>query len=146
MFVAVAAGVGLWQRQQAPQVPEGLQRLAPDAGCDLRLGPCALPLPSGGKVILEINPPGIQPMTELRLDVRIEGDAEGSAYAVDFAGVDMDMGFNRVRLVPEGEGHYTGTGMIPVCVRDRMGWEAVVLLSRNGNWVGAPFRFEVVRQ
>jgi hypothetical protein len=57
----------------------------------------------------------------------------------------MDMGFNRASLTSQGPGHFTGSGMIPVCVSDRMIWEARVMLAGDGHWVSAPFRFDVVR-
>jgi hypothetical protein len=58
----------------------------------------------------------------------------------------MDMGFNRASLTDAGDGRFTGTGLIPVCIRDRMLWEARVLATDGDAWISAPFRFEVVRQ
>lgn len=116
-----------------------------DPGCDLHAGACALALPSGGRVTLLISPAAIPPMTPLTLEARVE-DSGLDARWIDFVGVDMDMGFNRADLTPAEGGRFVGSGMIPVCVRNRMFWEARVLLSDGGDWVAAPFRFEVVRQ
>ena len=43
------------------------------------------------------------------------------------------VGFNRVKLERKGEGRFIGGGMLPVCVRDAMEWEAKVLVhARQG--------------
>jgi hypothetical protein len=64
---------------------------------------------------------------------------------VDFSGVDMDMGFNRVRLEPVGKGSYSANGMLPVCVRDAMEWEAKVLLRSQEGLSSVAYRFITVR-
>ena len=115
-----------------------------DPTCDLRAGACALGLPGGGRVSLEIQPVGIPVVTPLTLTVEI-ADREVTGVAVDFAGIDMDMGYNRVSLTPEGAGAYTGGGMLPICVRERMTWEARVLLDTPAGLLAAPFRFETNR-
>jgi hypothetical protein len=73
--------------------------------------------------------------------VRTEG-VDPDRVEVDFAGVDMNMGFNRVALKPVGQGTFAGTGMLPVCVRARMTWEARVLLHTDAGLLAASFRFD----
>jgi len=83
-------------------------------------------------------------MQPLTLDVWLEGIA-ASRVDVDFAGVDMNMGFNRPqRTLTEGT-HYRGEGMLPVCVRESMEWEAKVLALTDKGLVMAPFRFTSVK-
>lgn len=124
--------------------PEVTEVAALDTGCDLRLSPCEVGFRDGGRVLLDIRPAGIPPATPLQLHVLVRG-IEAESVEVDFAGVDMYMGFNRVALVEERPGHYQGSGMIPVCVRDRMTWEARVLLQTPRGLLAAPFRFDTVR-
>jgi hypothetical protein len=91
-----------------------------------------------------IEPGSIPVLEPLTLWVRAQGlDVRG--VEVDFAGVDMNMGHNRPRLEAVGPGEFRGGGMLPVCVRARMTWEARVLLrTPRGIWA-APFRFDTVR-
>jgi hypothetical protein len=91
----------------------------------------------------------------LRIDVRLMDLPTPDRVELDLAGYDMDMGYNRVLLEPvvdadadadtPGGTRFTGSGMLPVCVRDRMTWEARVLLYDGGTIRAAPFRFETVR-
>ena len=144
LMLAAAAGIGLLQRQQSPSVPTDILMLDADPRCDLRKQGCALALPGGGEVSLDILPRGVPPMESLRLEVLVAGSPLDPVW-VDFVGVDMDMGFNRAGLDAAAAGRFNGSGMIPVCIRDRMTWEARVVLTNGADWVGAPFRFDVVR-
>lgn len=124
--------------------PTALQVAEPDASCDLRQGSCRLGFPGGGTVSLDIQPRGIPTAAPLTLVVGTEG-LDVDRVEVDFAGVDMYMGFNRVSLSQVSPGRYRGQGMIPVCVRARMTWEARVLVHTPRGLLAAPFRFDTVR-
>ncbi|HYN78575.1 MAG TPA: hypothetical protein VES73_12375 [Lamprocystis sp. (in: g-proteobacteria)] len=118
--------------------PTGLARPAP--ACDLSAGPCTAYFAAGGQVAFEVEPHGIPVARPLVLRVTTQG-LEVTAVAVDFVGRDMNMGYNRPVLVPDGPGRYRGTGMLPVCVRERMTWEARVLLTTPRGLLAAPFHF-----
>lgn len=160
--------------------------------CDLRAGPCSVPFVSGGNVTLAIEPRGIPAVHPLQLQVTLRNLPPPQRVEIDFAGVDMDMGFNRAPLQRDGAPHpggradgdqttgdhpdgsrvtenpldrsrvlenrldpgewvssapsrWTGQGMLPVCVRGRMTWEARVLLHYPGRLLAAPFRFDSLR-
>lgn len=122
-----------------------LVRIAtPDRGCDLRAGPCKAFFPDGGWVSFAIKPRAIPIVTPLWLDVKVSG-LDATAVEVDFVGVDMNMGFNRVSLRETQVDRYTGQGMLPVCVRTRMTWEARVLIHTPEGILAAPFQFETTR-
>ena len=89
----------------------------------------------------EITPRRIPPAEKLELWVRTHS-IDARQVEVDFAGVDMNMGFNRATLDPIGPGEFAGPGMLPVCVRARMTWEARVLLHTDEGLAAAPFRFD----
>ena len=144
VLLAVAFAAGHWIRDRHTGEPDNVLALAPDLSCNLRAGPCRLPLPDGGEVALDILPRSLAPMAPLQLEVWVSG-APLEARWIDFAGINMDMGFNRASLKPRAAGQFTGSGMIPVCVSDRMIWEARVMLSDDRDWISAPFRFDVVR-
>jgi len=113
----------------------------PLSSCDLQQGACAATLRSGGGLQLTINPRPI-PLVE-PLSFALETDVSGlRRVELDFSGVDMNMGYNRVQLKAADSGRYTGEGMLPVCVRNRMTWEVKVLLSTADAVYSVPFRFE----
>jgi hypothetical protein len=115
-----------------------------DAACDLHQGPCAISLPGGGRLEFAIEPRPIPALKPLRLEVRTTG-FKADSMEVDFAGVDMKMAFNRPRLEPGKEGLFTGQTSLPVCVRDKMSWQATVLVESDGKQIAVPFRFETKR-
>lgn len=141
-LLAIVAGVAIYTARPLLN-PEPVLSAPLDPACDLRLGPCAASFPDGG-LSLEILPRSIPAMAPLTLRVQLM-DLEPSSVEVDFAGVDMNMGFNRVHLEAAGEGGFVGQGMLPTCVRERMAWEAKVLVQTPAGLLAAPFRFETVR-
>lgn len=142
LFVAVIA-LALYKAW--PLLYPPLSEIAePDPGCDLHAGPCTVRFASGASVRFAIEPQSIPVVTPLRLLVQTEG-LDARTVEVDFAGVDMNMGYNRVQLEQTGPGEYAGQGTLPVCVRDRMDWEARVLLHTPDGILAAPFRFTTLR-
>ena len=124
--------------------PEAAQTLNRDPECDLRSGDCALQLPGGGAVQFGITPRSLPLLEPMTLDVKVTGIDVGSVE-VDFAGVSMNMGFNRSKLQAVDEGRFSGSIILPVCVRNRMEWEANVMLGTESGIIVAPFRFETVK-
>ncbi|MEW8626206.1 MAG: hypothetical protein AB2551_10665 [Candidatus Thiodiazotropha sp.] len=124
--------------------PQINQSAVIDPGCNLREAPCVSSINHEVKVGFSIEPREIPLVTPLRLAVEIDGVAV-ERVEVDFAGVDMNMGYNRVALQAVAEGHYEGEGMIPVCVMDSMEWEAKVLITTKQGLLSAPYRFVTVR-
>ncbi len=134
--------------------PQTAERAPLNQACDLRHAACAVHFQSGGSVQLDIQPRGIPVLRPLQLQVQLQGLPKPVRVELDFAGFDMDMGYNRVLLHAEaGSGDetdrhardYAGSGMLPICVRDRMTWEARVLLYLPDGILAAPFRFETRR-
>jgi hypothetical protein len=124
--------------------PTVTQMASPDLECDLRSDSCSARFSAGGVIRFSIEPREIPLATPLRFTVEIEG-LDARRVQIDFAGADMDMGFNRVTLEQSRPGRFDGQGMLPVCVRARMIWEARALIETpEGIWA-APFRFETWR-
>ncbi|MGF1546725.1 MAG: hypothetical protein ACFCUG_05330 [Thiotrichales bacterium] len=120
--------------------PKIIAAAAYDSNCDLRSGACELALPTGGSIRFEIEPRTIPLLEPIALTVALK-DAPVTAVEVDFVGVDMNMGYNHARLVAQDDGRFRGSVTLPVCVRQRMDWEARVLLETPAGWTLAPFRF-----
>ncbi len=128
-----------------PQTAERA-RLNPD--CNLRQAACSVRFQSGGSVVLDIQPRGIPVLRPLQIQVELDALPTPQRVELDFAGFDMDMGYNRVVLHAGSDTaarYYSGSGMLPICVRDRMTWEARVLLYLPDGILAAPFRFETYR-
>ncbi len=115
-----------------------------DPSCDLQQGPCPAVFTDGSRIILSILPQPIKGVTPLQLEVRTEG-LDARSVEVDFRGLGMHMGYNRPRLERDSKGHYSGSGMLSVCVLDQMLWEATVLADTDGGIMAAPFRFTTTR-
>jgi hypothetical protein len=113
----------------------------PDPGCDLHQAACTAPLPAGGKVTFALTPRPIPVTTPLEMRVDLEGIA-ADKVSVDFAGVSMNMGFNRPALTAAGGGQFAGQATLPVCVTGRMTWQATVLIETGRTRLAVPFRFE----
>jgi hypothetical protein len=124
--------------------PDTVARAPLNADCDLRVGPCSVRFPGGGEVRLGIEPREIPVMRPLGVSVELTG-IDAHRIEVDFSGVDMNMGYNRVGLTAVGQGRFEGEAILPVCVRDRMTWEALVLADTPAGLLGAPFRFDTTR-
>jgi len=112
-----------------------------DPACDLRSAPCSSRLADNAVVVFSIEPRAIPVVKPLKLEVQTKG-LQATGVSVDFAGVDMNMGFNRPRLQSMGDGRYEGPAMLPVCVRERMTWEARVLLETGTGLLAIPYRFD----
>ena len=119
-------------------LPKSDLTVEPDAACNLQEGACSASLPGGGRVTLTIGTRPIPLVKAFPLTVEAAG---ASRVEIDFAGVDMDMGFNRPLLREDAPGLFSGEATLPVCVTGRMSWQATVLVDLPGSRVAIPFRF-----
>ena len=143
LLAAVAAGASyIWtQRHADGEIAE----LAPlDPSCDIQQGTCQAVFTDGGRMTLSILPRPIQAMKPLDIRVTTEG-IDAHSVEVDFRGLGMNMGYNRPRLETQGEGQHAGSGMLAICVSERMSWEATVLARTDQGIMAAPFRFDTIR-
>lgn len=117
-----------------------------DPLCNLRAGSCTTTLPAGGTVSFGINPPSIPLLQLLELKVVTEG-IDVSSVEVDLVGIGMDMGYNHTQLVAQDTqaNHFKGNATIPICIRNRMDWEAKVLLQTKQGLINVPFRFYTIQ-
>ena len=99
---------------------------------------------AGEGVVFRILPREIPLIEPIRIEVELEG-LQARKVLVDFAGIGMNMGFNRPELKPVAGQGFAGTTRIPVCVRKRMDWEARVMVETPGGLWVAPFRFYTLK-
>jgi hypothetical protein len=115
----------------------------PEPGCDLHKRACAAQLPGGGRIELSIAPRPIPMVAPLQVEVKTSG-LEAGKVEVDFAGIDMNMGYNRPELAAAGPGLFRAEAMLPVCITGKMAWAATVIVETGRNRIAAPFRFNSV--
>jgi len=115
--------------------------IAPDLGCDLHRASCAATLPDGGRLELSLAPRPIPVSVPIEASVHVAGQAV-DRVELDFAGVTMNMGYNRAELRPTGPATFVGTATLPACVTGRMAWQATVLVERGRTRIAVPFRFD----
>jgi len=108
--------------------------------CQAHEGSCKLPL---GKetITLEITPRPVTAMQESFFNVTITGNQPEKAPYLDLGMPAMKMGPNRVMLKSDGNGSYTGKGVIVRCKSGRRTWFANVVIPGAGE---AKFVFDVV--
>ncbi len=117
-----------------------------EPGCDLHKRACAATVAGGGRIELSIAPRPIPMVMPLQVEVKTSG-LEAAKVEVDFAGVDMNMGYNRPELAPvngAGPGRFASEAMLPVCVTGKMAWQATVIVESGRQRIAAPFRFNSV--
>jgi hypothetical protein len=104
-------------------------------------------LPEGRQLQFSLAPQPLEVMVPLAMTVDI--DSQGipvDRVSVDFAGVDMNMGFNRPELVRvaapvTNRERFIGPVTLPICVTGRMLWQATVLVESGRKRIAVPFRF-----
>ncbi len=122
-----------------------IARVELDKSCDLQEKPCQLKLPNGGEVTLSIEPRPIPLVQKFTIDVKTRNiDAE--AISVDFKGTTMNMGPNSatLKLIQQSNpssASFSGSGMLPVCIRNSMEWQADIYIQTSDGIYVAPFVF-----
>lgn len=121
-------------------LPKADVTVLPDPVCNLQKQSCAVNLPSGGKVELSLGGKTIPLVKPFEVQVKTSG-VSPSRVEIDFAGVDMNMGYNRPELISQGEGRYVGEATLPVCITGHMDWQATVLIEAGAERIAVPYRF-----
>ena len=124
-------------------LPKADVTVMPDPACDLQKQACTVTLPAGGKVELSMGDKAIPLVKPFGVRVTTSGFSP-SRVELDFAGVDMNMGYNRPELALQGEGRYVGEATLPVCITGQMDWQATVLVETGSQRIAVPFRFASV--
>lgn len=125
--------------------PAPLWQYAAAEDCDLHRQACRVDLPGGGWLELSLEPRPVRMLSPFLIRVGL-GGLPVDRVAVDFSGVEMDMGYNRPSLRRMDDGAYEATGILPMCVDERMTWQARVLLYQADGLGVVSFRFETSRR
>ncbi|WP_306607511.1 hypothetical protein [Azonexus sp.] len=121
-------------------LPQSDLSIAPDPSCNVQQQACSVALPGGGSLVFSVNTQPIPLVKPFEVKVEVRGSSAKNV-AIDFAGVDMEMGFNRPQLAERSAGIFIGEATLPVCVTGHMTWQATVLLETSDARIAVPFRF-----
>lgn len=121
-------------------LPQSDLSVAPDPACNLQQQACGVTLPDGGRLTFSVNTQPIPLIKPFGVNVEVR-NSRVKNVAIDFAGVDMDMGFNRPQLTEKSAGIFVGEATLPICVTGHMTWQATVLLETPDARIAVPFRF-----
>lgn len=124
-------------------LPKADLTVQPDPSCNLQQQACAVMLPNGGQVELNMATRPIPLVKPFKVEVATRGFTP-VRVEVDFAGIDMNMGLNRIALVSGVSGLHSGEATLPVCITGQMDWQATVLVETGGQRIAVPFRFASV--
>ena len=122
-------------------LPKADLTIEPVAGCDLHKQACHAVVPGGGRIELSIMPHPIPVVMPLLVNVNLSG-VEAIKVEIDFAGVTMNMGYNRKTLDTRGDGNFSGDAMLPVCITGSMLWHVTLLVETRHQRIAVPFEFE----
>ncbi len=136
--------IGLNYQLKSNVFPLPTLAISPDPNCDLRTAMCTSVLPKGAKVSFAITPKDIPLLQPLTLEVITKG-MKISKVEVDIAGLTMDMGYNRTTLNTTTKNHFKGNTTIPICIRNKMDWQASILLQTNQGLINVPFHFQTLK-
>jgi hypothetical protein len=121
-------------------LPKADLGLTPAAGCNLDQQACRAEVPGGGSIELALTPRPVPVVHPFRVQATLSG-LSAERVDIDFAGITMDMGYNRLQLSETSAGSYTGQATLPVCVTGRMDWRATLLVESGGRRIAVPFVF-----
>jgi hypothetical protein len=114
-------------------------QVMPELGCNVQHGKCSAALPDG-RIELEFMTRPVPLARSFQVSLATPG-VEPDKVEIDFAGVDMDFGYNRTALKYAGDGRYVADAALPVCLTGQMKWCATVILHRGGERLIIPFEF-----
>jgi len=100
---------------QAAELPQVLSCSSLTAGCTL---------PGGGSLRFTTPPSYRQPF-----ELTLSGVAAKEAPSIEFSMAQMDMGFNRYRLVVNGQGGWQASVRLPVCASGGRDWIATIIVD-----------------
>ncbi len=121
-------------------LPKADLTVQPLPGCDLHRQACRAELPGGGSIELASSEHPIPMVKPFRIELVVRGLAP-SRVAIDFAGIDMNMGLNRPEMIAQGDGRFVAEASLPVCITGWMDWQATVLIETGKQRIAVPFRF-----
>jgi len=113
------------------------------SGCDLRQGGCEVQL-GDYRGMFSILPNDFQVLQPLQLELKSQNGSALNAdqVSVEFEGINMDMGYNRVYLEEQGSLTYQAKAMLPACTADTMFWLIHLIIKDSSGLTDFQFRLQ----
>ncbi|HEA26563.1 MAG TPA: hypothetical protein ENH92_05510 [Ectothiorhodospiraceae bacterium] len=127
------------------QKQEIIERALLNPECQTAGFPCKVKLKGGGSVQLTISPQPVEVMKPLEVRIKLN-QVTAKRVSAQFNGVGMNMGMNRYIFNEESNGTFLATVTLPVCIRNRMEWDAEIHLETKQGIIIAPYKFETIKQ
>ena len=127
------------------QSQEIIERATLNPECNKAEFPCSVNLKNGGSVQLTISPQPVEVMKPLKVQIKLNR-VEVKRVVAQFNGVGMNMGMNRYIFSKESDGSFLATVTLPVCIRNRMEWDAEIHLETDRGIIIAPYKFETIKK
>ena len=143
LLLTSLAGFAWYKKQQ--NIPmEITSQSELNTNCDLNYTQCHSVIKNKGDITFSITPRPIPLVSNLSLTIKtnIKNILQ---VMIDFKGIDMDMGPNKVVLQQNKNGEFYGSGMLPVCIRRSMNWQALVYVKTSDGLYMAPYIFETFK-
>ena len=111
--------------------------------CDLRQGACPIEL-QGSKWQFLISPQNFDVLQPLDISLKklAENQVALDSVHVQFEGINMDMGYNLVKLRPVSERVFEAKGMLPECTAETMYWLVHLIIVSGDNQTDFQFRLQ----
>ncbi len=122
-----------------------IERTALNPECQKNQFPCLVQLKSGGSIQFTISPQPVEVMKPFTVHIKLK-QIEAKRVIAQFNGVGMNMGMNRYVFTKALDGNFIATVTLPVCIRDRMEWDAELYLETDQGIIIATYRFETIKK
>ncbi len=133
-------------RSSAPLKIELLPIKVSEQDCRLDQGPCQIQLSSEEHLKVTLLPHPIKMNVPLELKISFYGSdsllSKWKALAMDFNGVDMNMGYTRPSIQSTSKNKFSTTVYLPTCTQEKMLWKGLLILEASNKTWGVPFLFE----
>ena len=141
LILALLMLAGGFLLQQSGLLDGRREVIVHQSDCDLRQGACELEI-SGQMVSFLIEPPDIQILQPLKISLSMPENPVflPEKVSVQFEGINMDMGYNRVFLEPVSPGYFQAKGMLPACTAETMHWLIHLLVQDSSGTRDYQFR------
>ena len=116
--------------------------LLSEHGCNLQKEKCSFLYKGKSFDIIVVDKPIL---INKKHSIEIRGQFDGiDEVWIDFKGLEIDMGHNRVKLNREGM-KYKGQIYLPSCSLNIMTWKAIVLMKSGDKRFGFRYKFQTVK-
>ena len=129
--------------QKLPILQTSAEAEIVSSDCDLRQGGCEILL-GDYRGIFSILPNDFQVLQPLRLELKSQNRSVSNfeQVSVEFEGINMDMGYNRVFLEEQGSQSYQAKAMLPACTADTMFWLIHLIIKDSSGTTDFQFNLQ----